>query len=79
MLNPLYELRMKNDGKSVRDISRESGIPYITLLGVEKGTYKTMHLKNLVKLQKVYHIDIQQFKHQYELFVKEQEDSLCLQ
>ena len=79
MLNPLYELRMKNDGKSVRDISRESGIPYITLLGVEKGTYKTMHLKNLVKLQKVYHIDIQKFKEQYELFVKEQEDNLCLQ
>lgn len=79
MLNPLYELRMNNEGKTVRDISRESGIPYITLLGVEKGIYKTMYLKNLVKLQKVYHIDIQQFKKQYELFVKEQEDSLCLQ
>ena len=79
MLNPLYELRMNNEGKTVRDISRESGIPYVTLLGIERGTYKTMQLKNLVKLQKVYHIDIQKFKKQYELFVKEQEDMLCLQ
>ena len=79
MLNPLYELRINNDGKTVRDISRESGIPYVTLLSVEKGLYKTMQLKNLVKLQKTYHIDIQQFKNQYESFVKEKEENLCLQ